>query len=67
MPALLADGEPTVLTGIEGTPQSAGWLDEDYAVVTTAESGGTIGQPVPGGRAACTPVAFSEDDVRLAE
>ncbi len=62
-----ASGEPVVLTGIGGAPQSVGWLDEDYAVVTAAEGDGIVVYLCPVADAACTPVAFSEADVRLAE
>ena len=62
-----ADGEPQQLTGLAGAPQSAGWLDERYAVVTTAAPGGTTINLCPLEDDACTPVAFSESDVRLAE
>ena len=64
---LWADGEPHVLAGIEGAPQTAGWLDEDYAVVTTAGARGTVLYVCPVAELTCTPVALSEDDVRLAE
>ena len=64
---LWSGGRPTVLEGLGGTPQSAGWLDEDHALVTTAEGGGTAVYVCPVAEAACTPVAFSEDDIRLAD
>jgi WD40 repeat protein len=63
---LFTDGEPRVLA-VEGTPQSAGWLDEDHALVTSAESGGTSVWVCPVADATCSRVAFSQDDVRLAE
>lgn len=62
-----ADGEPGVLDGVVGTPQSAGWIDEDHAVVTSAEGGGTSVYVCPTRDMTCTRVAFSESDVRLAE
>ena len=64
---LWSEGQPAVLEGLGGTPQSAGWLDEDHALVTTAEGGGTAVYVCPVSEAACTPVAFSEDDIRLAD
>ena len=64
---LYAEGEPRELTGLEGTPQSTGWLDEDHAVVTAAEATGTVVYLCPVADAACTPVAFSKSDVRLGE
>lgn len=63
---LWMEGESQPLV-TEGTPQSAGWLDEDHVVVTAAVSDGTVIYLCPVGDATCTPVAFSEDDVRLAD
>ena len=60
-------GEPGELAGLHGVPQSVGWLDERYAVVTTAEAGGTSIYLCPVADLTCTRVAFSEGDVRLAE
>jgi hypothetical protein len=62
-----SDGGPTLLTGLEGAPQSAGWLDEDYAMVTTADERGTTINVCPVADGACTAVVFSRTDVRLAE
>lgn len=60
-------GSPSPLTGLGGAPQSAGWLDEDHAVVTTAAGDGTALYLCPVADLSCTPVAISEEDVRLAE
>lgn len=62
-----ADGDGELLTGVEGAPQTAGWIDEDHAVVTSAEAGGTAIYVCPVADAGCTRVAFSEADVRLAD
>lgn len=60
-----SDGRPTVLAGLGGTPQSAGWLDEDHALVTSAEAGGTVVYLCPLAEASCSPVVFSEADLSL--
>lgn len=64
---LFAGGEPRALTGIAGTPQSAGWIDEDHVVVASAESPGTSLYVCAVEELTCTRVAFSETDLRLAE
>ena len=61
-----ADGDPAVLA-VGGIPQTAGWLDEEHAVVASAESGGTSVYVCPVADLTCTRVAYSKDDVRLAE
>lgn len=58
---------PSPLTGLVGRPQSAGWLDGDNAVVTSYEANGTSVYVCPMVDMTCTRVAFSKDDVRLAE
>lgn len=60
------DAEPRTLP-VAGAPQSAGWLDEDYALVTSAEAGGTTIYLCPVAEPACTAVVHSGGDVRLAE
>jgi hypothetical protein len=62
-----AEGEPSAMSGLDARPQTAGWLDEDYAVVTTGDATGTVIYLCPVEDRSCTPVAFSEADVRLAE
>ncbi len=61
------DGEPREPAGIDGRPQSVGWLDEDNALVTTGDNDGTTIYLCPLAETSCTPVVFSEADVRLAE
>ena len=62
----MADDEERRLDGLEGIPQTAGWLDEDHVLVATAEAGGTSVFLCPVAEQGCTRVAFSEADVRLA-
>jgi hypothetical protein len=64
---LWTGGSQTELSGLQGMVQTAGWLDEDYAVVTSGEARGTTVYLCPVADRSCTPVAFSETDVRLAE
>lgn len=64
---LWADGSGHRLSGLAGRLQSAGWLDEDYAVVTSWDSAGTSVYVCPVADLSCTRVAFSQDEVRLAE
>jgi hypothetical protein len=62
-----AEGSGTKLEGIPGRLESAGWLDEENAVVTAWGMSGTSIYVCPVADLTCTRVAFSKDDVRLAE
>jgi WD40 repeat protein len=64
---LWTDNSATELAGLHGLLQTAGWLDEDYALVTSGDNSGTTIYLCPVADRSCTPVAFSETDVRLAE
>lgn len=60
-------GSPSRLTGLEGRPESAGWLDERYAVITTGGPEGSNVYVCPVVDLTCSLVVSGEEDVRLAE